>query len=188
MKKILLLALIAVFVTIPFGSFAQTAISDRDMSAIFAQEGSIIAISRSGSITITLNDFTVKSQSWGVISSTDGLDFWSPGRPGYHPKYTGDSYIGYADFNVTGGLVKSSGTMIIDVTYNPAVLSNCQVIATLNSVHIDAGALGYDFKIKLGTDPTLAGNQTLGHVYMSGPVYTMSGTATVYAYSGSPPH
>jgi hypothetical protein len=183
MKKILLLALISVFVTIPFGSFAQTAISDKDMDTIFA--GSIISISRSGSITIILNDFTLKSKSWGVISATDGLDFWSPGLSGYRPKYTGDFYIGYADFNVTGGLVKSSGTMVIDVTYNPAVLSNCQVIATMNSIHIDAGALGYDFKIKLGTDPTLAGNQTLGHVYMSGPVYTMSGTATVYARTGN---
>ena len=39
MKKVLLLTVIALFVMMPFASFAKTALSDSDMSAITAQEG-----------------------------------------------------------------------------------------------------------------------------------------------------
>ncbi len=39
MKKVLLLTVVALFVMMPFASFAKTALSDSDMSAITAQEG-----------------------------------------------------------------------------------------------------------------------------------------------------
>ena len=68
MKKVLLLAVVALFVMMPLASFAMTAISDSDLNAITAQEG----------VSIYLNNITVSRLSmvvsWGQsnISSITG--------------------------------------------------------------------------------------------------------------------
>ena len=59
MKKVLLLAVVALFVMMPLASFAMTTISDSDLNAITAQEG----------VSIYLNNITLSginaTMSWG---------------------------------------------------------------------------------------------------------------------------
>jgi len=68
MKKVLLLGVVALFVMMPFASFAMTTISDSDMSVITAQEG----------VSIYLNNITLSginaTMSWGQsnLSSITG--------------------------------------------------------------------------------------------------------------------
>ena len=68
MKKVLLLAVVALFVMMPLASFAMTTISDSDLNAITAQEG----------VSIYLNNITLSginaTMSWGQsnISSITG--------------------------------------------------------------------------------------------------------------------
>ena len=73
MKKVLLLAVVALFVMMPLASFAMTTISDSDLNAITAQEG----------VSIYLNNITLSginaTMSWGQsnISSIDRFtDCW----------------------------------------------------------------------------------------------------------------
>ena len=68
MKKVLLLAVVALFVMMPLASFSMTTISDSDLNAITAQEG----------VSIYLNNITLSginaTMSWGQsnISSITG--------------------------------------------------------------------------------------------------------------------
>ena len=59
MKKVLLLAVVALFVMMPLASFSMTTISDSDLNAITAQEG----------VSIYLNNITLSginaTMSWG---------------------------------------------------------------------------------------------------------------------------
>ena len=64
MKKVLLLAVVALFVMMPLASFAMTTISDSDLNAITAQEG----------VSIYLNNVTLTgmntTMSWGQTNSS----------------------------------------------------------------------------------------------------------------------
>jgi hypothetical protein len=62
MKKILVLAVIAIFVMMPFATFAKTAMSDNDMASVTAKEGVTITLSGSG--------VSIGSQNWGTPTPT----------------------------------------------------------------------------------------------------------------------
>jgi len=61
MKKVLLLAVVALFVMMPLASFAMTTISDSDLNAITAQEGVSIYLN---DLKVTTN-LTNMTMSWG---------------------------------------------------------------------------------------------------------------------------
>ena len=73
MKKILALTVIALFVMMPFASFAKTtAVSDSDLGAVTAQSGVSIDFSN-----LTISNVSISAQSWG---DTDGFGtYTSPG-------------------------------------------------------------------------------------------------------------
>ncbi|MFA5323910.1 MAG: hypothetical protein WC373_14660 [Smithella sp.] len=207
MKKILASVIAAAFFFMPSASSAKSSISDNDLGAIVAQ---------AGSITITFDDIYVKSKDLKSIS-TDGWNYWDgdhnvinphlnnadgffDGTPEDNPQqnpgfgeYNQIGYLGYADVKVTGGQVKRSGSMILEV-FTPEddptdfnysnVSSRCRVDVKMIDQRIEAG-IGIEAAIKLGTTSDLSGNQYLGRVYTSGVSATTNGHLTVYAHNNS---
>ena len=99
MKRFLILAVIALFIILPADSFARSAISDKDLDDITAEEGvsiNLINVSVGGTSTLT-------SISWGDTS-------------GFTPGYTTPGYFGFKNMIITGYLANvTSGTMNVDI-------------------------------------------------------------------------
>ena len=164
MKKILLLTVIALFVMMPFASFAKTAVSDSDLGAVTAQSGVSIDFSN-----LTVSNVNVTIQSWG---DTDG--FTAGG-------YTTQGWVGAA-MTMTGNVVGLSGTMNIDVGTSG---TQTRLKVDLPTVVIGAGAgLTQDQTIKLSSAKTLdaTGFGTLGQSYVAGLTATIQGSVQIYAH------
>jgi len=159
MKKILLLTVIAVFVMMPFASFAKTAISDSELSALSAQAGVTIDFSQ-----FNLGDIQVSTQSWGDANGfTAGT-------------YTTAGFVG-ASLSLSTNAISLTGTMDIDVGTSgtrPALGIKLPGISIGGSV---------DQTVKLASDKTLTSNVgTLGTSYMAGITFSPSGTIIIYAH------
>jgi len=146
MKKVLLLAVLAMFVMVPFTSFAKSAITDSDLQAITAQEGVTIDMSH-----LTVN-VSMTEQAWG----------------------DGDGFTGYASAgwvgatNVTIPTIGFSGDLTIDVGTSGGT--------TALKVGLPSLTLSGDVyqTLALGTSETTL-TQVLGTSYMSGVNVTTAG-------------
>jgi hypothetical protein len=219
MKKILFVAVISALLIVPSLSSAKSAMSDNELGAMFAQAGGIGVLTEgievgnaicSGnrcSFKVTFSDVYVKDQTLKFIS-TDGGNFWDPNHevadhlnsfddPAYangHYGFDGygeHGYAGYTEVTVKGGLVKRSGSMIIELAgpdHDPTSLnydnipSKSSIRVQINSLHIETGDMAITAVVKLGATPDLAGDQTLGRAYTQGVSMTNSGALTVYAH------
>jgi hypothetical protein len=157
MKRILLLTVIAVFVMMPFASFAKTAISDSELGAVTAQTG----------VTIDFSQFQLGSITIGTISWGDGGGFTG---------YTGDGWVG-SSLSLSTNAVNISGTMEIDVGTNGGTTAIGIKLPTINVTG------NVESVVKLAADKTLATNAgILGTSYMSGINISPSGTLIIYAH------
>src|SRR5208337_3982704 len=108
MKKVLLLAVVALFVMMPLASFAMTTISDSDLNAITAQEG----------VSIYLNDVTLTgmtmTMSWGQANL-------STNTTNKIANFCFDQG-GFVGADVTVGAVSVTGLLTIDVGFNVSTL------------------------------------------------------------------
>lgn len=160
MKKVLLLAVLAVFVMVPFTSFAKSAISEGDLAAITAQEG----------VTINFNSFTV-----GAI--TIGVQGWGDGN-GFGTVYTSAGWVGATDISLASDFVSITGEMTIDVGTNGSVTA------------LGIGLPGLKFSgdmyqtIRLADSATnlATSTQVLGTAYMSGLSVSPTGTLIIRAH------
>jgi hypothetical protein len=162
MKKILLLTVIALFVMMPFASFAKTAVSDSDLGAVTAQSGVSIDFAN-----LSVSGVNVTIQSWG---DTDGFG-----------TYSTQGWVGAA-MSMTGNVVGISGTMNIDVGTSG---TQTRLKIDLPTVVIGAGGgLTQDQTIKLSSAKTLdaTGFGTLGQSYMAGLTATITGSIQIYAH------
>lgn len=159
MKKVLLLTVIALFVMMPFASFAKTAISESELSELTAQEG--VTISFDG---LSISNVQLAVQSWGDSDGFTG--------------YTNSGWVGAA-ISMTGDVVALSGSMTIDVGSSGAVTA---VRIGLPSVTVGNGTFEVDQIVKLSTAKQLTGTQTLGTAYMSGLTATVTGAVTITAH------
>ncbi|MCK7505244.1 MAG: hypothetical protein MZV70_14955 [Desulfobacterales bacterium] len=128
MKKLLIVLIIGSCLIIPFVfmRFCTNVILDLDLDSISAQIGSV---------TIEFKDIFIKSRQLKSIS-TDGWNFWDPDHqfPDPHTRNADgffstdpannksdlkdtpmNGYIGYTDVFVTGGWVRRSGSMTMEV-------------------------------------------------------------------------
>jgi hypothetical protein len=157
MKKILLLTVIALFVMMPFTSFAKTAISDNELGSVTAQTG----------VTIDFSAFQLGSVSIDTIS-------W--GDTGFGTTYTAAGWVG-ASVDLSDNAVNISGTMDIDVGTNAGVTAIGIKLPTINVTGNITSV------VKLAGDQTLTtGALTLGTAYMSGISLNPSGTLIIYAH------
>jgi hypothetical protein len=164
MKKILVLAIIALFVMVPFASFAKTAVSDSDLGAVTAQEG----------VTI---DFA------GLSLSAVSLDVQSFGDADGFASYTGAGFVGAA-IQMSGNVVSLSGTMTIDVGTNATTGTAVKIgLPTVQLGSAGSNNLNITQVLKLASDKTLTtGASTLGTMYMGNLTATISGGLVVRAH------
>jgi hypothetical protein len=166
MKKVLLLAVVALFVMMPFASFAMSTISDSDLNAITAQEGVSIYLEN-----ISVSGMTM-TMSWGQ-SNKSSIDGSTSGFP-----FDAGGFIG-AD--VTVGNVGINGLLTIDVGVNTSLAhgysSSTQTVIPggialgLNNIH--ASIDGVTMIVKVGCSKDISNTDSVA-------VTTgMSGNATV---------
>lgn len=153
MKKVLLLAVLAMFVMVPFTSFAKSAITDSDLQAITAQEG--VTIDMSG-LTVTVS---MAEQAWG----------------------DGDGFTGYASAgwvgatNVTIPTIGFTGDLTIDVGTSGSTTALKVGLPSLNLAGNVVQTLA------LGTSESTL-TQVLGTSYMSGVDVTTSGYLVIKSH------
>ena len=148
MKKSIMLAVISILLMMPSVSFAKIAISDVDLAAITGQ----VSISIDMSKRWPLNNVSNLSIVW---DDADGFT-----------NYTAPGYFGTKDLTITGETTKFNGIMTLDITYTNGV-----TVVKAATPEITIGGttgMNIDATIKLGTDNTLSGTQTLGHLYVGG--------------------
>ena len=157
MKRILILAFIAVFVMMPLASFAKTAISDSELNSVMAQQGVTITTN------LSISGVNITTVSWGDT--------------GFGSTYTSNGFVGLSNITLSGTVVGLSGDLLVEVGSSGAV-TKIQVglpTVSLGSMNVDAIA-------KVSTIKTLTDTQVLGSVYMSGLSATITGTVTVFAH------
>ncbi|MGD0168649.1 MAG: hypothetical protein ABSE54_02890 [Smithella sp.] len=163
MKKVLLLAVVALFVMMPLASFAMTTISDSDLNAITAQEG----------VSIYLNNISLTGMSmtasWGQsnISGTAGLPGSNTVIPGF-----GFDQGGFVGADVTVGNISVNGLLTIDVGTN-----NLTTIGTWGNS--TSGKAGLPGGIQLGLSNIALSVGALQMIIKVGGEETLKGTTTV---------
>jgi hypothetical protein len=178
MKKVLLLAVVALFVMMPLASFAMTTISDSDLNAITAQEGVSIYLNN-----VTMTGMTMTA-SWGQsnlsLNTTNTIGDFAFDKGGF---------IG-ADVSVGG--VAVTGLLTIDVGVNLGTLTshgntnNAGVYLPgginlgLTNMQISVG--GIQMVVKVGASKEIANNattMTLGTAYISNINTTVGGNIII---------
>jgi hypothetical protein len=162
MKKVVLFAIIAMFLMVPL-SFAKTAITEKDLADVTAQEGVTINFS-----CFTLGAIKIDVQAWG---DSDGCSACASGV------YTNAGWVG-ASITLASNFVTLGGNMTIDVGSSGT--------KTALVIGLPSLTLGGDMTqiVKLGT---AAGNmatstQVLGTSYMSGLSMSPSGYLIITAH------
>ncbi|PKN38934.1 MAG: hypothetical protein CVU62_01675 [Deltaproteobacteria bacterium HGW-Deltaproteobacteria-2] len=161
MKKILLLTVIALFVMMPFASFAKTAITDSELSSVTAQEGVTIDFGTS----FSLGNVQIETISWG-----DGNGFTG---------YASAGWVG-ASVDMSPDAVTMSGTLNIDVGTNTTD-ARTAVAIKLPNINISGNITSV---LKLAPDQELiaAGNATIGTAFIKGLTLSPAGTLVIYAH------
>lgn len=158
MKKVLLFAILAIFLMVPM-SFAKTAIIESDLATVTAQEGVTINFD-----CFTVGAITVEVQSWG---DSDGCTTCGG--------YTGTGWVG-ASIDMSTDFVTIRGNMTIDVGTSGTRTALAIGLPTLDLKGNMTQVL------KLSNNAQLTGNQVLGTSYMSGLSVSPSGVLIIYAH------
>jgi len=160
MKKVLLFLIVAMFLMVPM-SFAKTAITEKDMNDVTAQEG----------VTINFDCFTMGAISVAVSSWGDSDGCSSCG---------GFGTVGWVGSSLTlsSNFVTLAGNMTIDVGTSGTRTALIIGLPTLNL----AGSMSS--VVKLSSDMQLTGGNAkiLGTSYMSGISVAPSGYLTIFAH------
>ena len=140
-------------------SFAKTAITEKDLNDVTAQEG----------VSINFNCFTVGAISIAVQSWGDADGCSSCG---------GFSTVGWvgASIDMSSNFVGITGNMTIDVGTSG---TRSALIIGLPGLNL-AGTITQ--VVKLSSTNSLAGTQVLGTSYMSGVSLSPSGYLTIFAH------
>ncbi|MGD0277810.1 MAG: hypothetical protein ABSC11_00735 [Smithella sp.] len=175
MKRILMLAVIAVFLGMPIASFAKTAISDSDLDALTAQKG----------ISINFTNFAISSGVTAgkmVFGDADGLGSLSP-LVGFNnaDTYPSAGFMAMNGIVITGNLVEITGTMNVDVGTSGG---QTELNVALPTVTI-GGASGMSITANVILDSAKAlngGSGSLVALSIQGFSTSVTGTVTVFAH------
>jgi hypothetical protein len=164
MKRFLTLAVIALIIILPAESFSRSAISDKDLDDITAEEGvsiNLINVSVGGTTTLT-------SFSWGDTS-------------GFTPGYTTAGYFGFKNVSITGYLANvTSGAMNIDIGTGG---SESKVIIVSSPVTLGTATIsGWLMGDRYATLDNTATYAQGGILSVNGFSTVVSGTMMIYAH------
>jgi hypothetical protein len=160
MKRIFILT-VAVFLMMVSLSFAKTAITDKDLSDVTAQEGVTIDFS-----CFTLGSINIAVQGWG---DSDGCT--SCGG------YTAAGWVGNS-LNTSANFLTVGGTMTIDVGTSGSRTALVIGLPTLSMT----GAMTQVVKLANAAAGLNASTQVLGTSYMSGLTLSPTGNLIIYAH------
>ena len=179
MKKVLLLAVVALFVMMPLASVSMTTISDSDLNAITAQEG----------VSIYLNDVTLTgmtmTMSWGQANlSTNTTNTIA--------NFCFDQG-GFVGADVTVGAVSVTGLLTIDVGVNVSTLGKGISQNAGSGTFVPGGIQlgltnmaitvnGLQMIVKVGASKELtnvATTMTMGTAYVSNIATTVNGNIII---------
>jgi len=159
MKKVLLFVAIAMFMIVPM-SFAKTAISEKDLGAVTAQEGVTINFD-----CFTVGAITIDVQSWG---DSDGCATCGG--------FSSTGWVG-ASVTMSTDFVDIAGNLTIDVGTSDSTTALIVGLPTLNL----AGSMTQ--VVKLASDAQLTTNTgVLGTSFMSGLSVSPTGYLIIYAH------
>jgi len=181
MKKVLLLAVVALFVMMPLASFAMTTISDSDLNAITAQEG----------VSIYLNGITMTGMTMDMSWGQSNLSLNTTNKIGSFAFDQG----GFIGANVSVGAIGVTGLLTIDVGVNlGSVLgTNSQGTKNTAGVYLPGGINlgltnmaitvdGVQMIVKVGASKELtdtATTMTMGTAYLSSIATTVNGNIII---------
>jgi hypothetical protein len=160
MKKVLLFVVIAMFMMVPL-AFAKTAITEKDLSDVTAQEGVTIDFS-----CFTLGSVNIAVQGWG---DSDGCT--SCGG------YTSAGWVGNS-MNTSANFLTIGGTMTIDVGTSGTRTALVIGLPTLTM----SGDMTQVVKLANASGGLNASTQVLGTSYMSGLSLSPTGNLIIYAH------
>lgn len=163
MKKVLLFAVIAMFLMVPM-SFAKTAISEGDLASLTAQEGVTINFD-----CFTVGAITINVQSWG---DRDGCTGCAADKG-----YTGEGWVG-ASIELSSDFLTITGNLTIDVGTSGSVTALAIGLPTLNLVGSQTQI------VKLAGNADLSGSNAmiLGTSYVAGLQVTPQGALIIHAH------
>lgn len=160
MKKVLLFVVIAMFMMVPL-AFAKTAITEKDLGDVTAQEGVTIDFS-----CFTLGSIDIAVQGWG---DSDGCTTCGG--------YTGAGWVGNS-LATSDNFLTISGTMTIDVGTSGDRTALVIGLPTLSMT----GDMTQVIKLANAPGGLNASTQVLGTSYMSGLSVSPSGNLIIYAH------
>ena len=160
MKKVLLFLFVAMFLVVPM-SFAKTAITEKDLNEVTAQEGVSINFD-----CFTLGAITIAVSSWG---DSDGCSTCGG--------YSSAGWIG-ASISMSSNFVGISGNMTIDVGSSG---TRTALIIGLPGLSL-AGSMSQVVELASNNQLTANPNGVLGTSYMSGVQLSPSGYLTIFAH------
>jgi hypothetical protein len=160
MKKVLLFLFVAMFLVVPM-SFAKTAITEKDLNDVTAQEGVSINFD-----CFTLGAITIAVSSWG---DSDGCSACGG--------YTTQGWVG-ASITMSSNFVGISGNMTIDVGTSG---TRTALIIGLPGLSL-AGSMTQVVKLASTNNLTGGALGTLGTSYMSGVQVSPSGYLVIFAH------
>jgi hypothetical protein len=158
-KKNLILAIAALFLTLPFVLSAKTAIPDSELDAVTAEEG----------VSITFTNVTVGGAAALTVASWGDEDGFSG--------YTSAGYAGMNAVTIGGTLTALNGTADIDVGTSGSTTMMRFVMPT-----VTMGSMNVAATLKLSNSQNLSGGNVLGNLGISGFSTRMTGNIGVYAH------
>ena len=161
MKKVLLFVVIAMFMMVPL-AFAKTAITEKDLGDVTAQEGVTIDFS-----CFTLGSINIAVQGWG---DSDGCTTCGAG-------YTAAGWVGNS-LNTSTNFLTIGGSMTIDVGTSGARTALVIGLPTISMT----GSMTQVVKLANGTAGLAGTTQVLGTSYMSGVSLSPTGNLIIYAH------
>jgi len=160
MKKVVILT-VAVFLMMVSLSFAKTAITDKDLSDVTAQEGVTIDFS-----CFTLGSINIAVQGWG---DSDGCTTCGG--------YTNAGWVGNS-LNTSANFLTIGGSMTIDVGTSGTRTALVIGLPTINMT----GDMTQVIRLANTSGNLAASTQVLGTSYMSGVSLSPTGNLIIYAH------
>ncbi len=153
MKRKLIMVIAFIIIMAPFAVLGKTAISDKELDDVTAEEG----------VTVDLSRLTV------ATTAAVGTTSWGDGD-GYGSTYTSAGFMGTTDTAMTGTFATFGGSANIDVGTEAGQTSLILQMPTTTLGEISANTV-----MKLGTTMSLSGTQEMGRLDTRG--YTTIVTA-----------
>jgi hypothetical protein len=158
MKRILLLAIITIFMMTPVSAFAKQVITDGDLDAVTGEQGVSITFTN-----VAMTNTAITSLSFGDSDGFTG--------------YTTAGYLGMSNVSITGTTANITGTAVIDIGTNGSSTRLNMVLPT-----VTLGPANVTAYLKLDTVAGMTTTTRLLDLSLQGFTTTLGGTVTVFAH------